>query len=207
MSNFNKSKDKIALSIKEFTLLKKSDFFLDRYSEPYILSMAICKDQIENGGIHFNSLSFPNVKVGDTIEFLGQGHLVYGPGNPGEFLAFTILFMESDDDIREAGSKIEAIAKSKAAELGIKAVMAANPTYGAALTLLKELSILVADQMKKDKDDELFRINGTILRDSTPPFDILRRYNKKNDFISAKIDILELPVSNMLGEQTKIMAL
>jgi len=41
MSTFNPQSDKIAVVVKEFTLKRKSEVFFDRYSEPYIVSMAI----------------------------------------------------------------------------------------------------------------------------------------------------------------------
>ena len=82
---FNPKEDKIAVVIKEFTLLKKADGPLQRYSEPYIVSMAIDQYGANNPAIDFNILPYPKVRKGDVIDFGGQGHLIYGPANPGEF--------------------------------------------------------------------------------------------------------------------------
>ncbi len=199
--NFNKNEDKIAVVVKQFTLLKHTDFFLDRYNEPYILSFAIDQNGAANPAIDFNMKSFPNIKKDDTVSFDGQGHLIYGPKNPGEFVVYTVLFMECDRDIREVGDAIKEIAKSEAMEIGMKAMLAANPTYGTALTLLDKLTGLVAERMKKNRDDELFRRNGTLLRDVLPPYDILRTYKSKNDYIETHNSIIPLPESNMLGSQ------
>lgn len=203
MASFDPLKDKIAVVIKNFKLKKKSESFFDRYSEPYIISMAVDQDGAHNPAIDFNILPFPHVRKGDTVSFDGQGHLIYGPANPKEFLVYTVLFMESDKDVRTVGEKIETIIKSEAVKMGAKALLLANPTYATAISLLQKFSELVAGEMKKNKDDELFRRNGTLLRDVTPAYDILRTYKSENDFIKTNIGVIPLSASNHLGEQTK----
>lgn len=205
--NFNSKTDKIAVVIKEFTLLKRADGFLQRYSEPYIVSFAIDQSGAKNPAIDFNILPFPQVRKGDTIEFDGQGHLIYGPSNPGEFVAYSILFMESDQDIRNLGKTIESVVKSEATSIGIKALLTAVPTYGTAINVLSQLTTLVSKKMQENKDDELFRRNGTLLRDVTPAYDILRTYTGKNDFIETKVSIIPLLESNKLGKASKVIKL
>lgn len=206
-NNFDPKKDKIAVVIKQFTLLKKADGFLQRYSEPYILSLAIDESGAHNPAIDFNVLPFPNVKKGDTIDFDGQGHLVYGPKNPGEFVAYSILYMESDQDIRTLGKQIEKIVKSEAVKIGMKELLKAVPTYATTITVLTELTSLVSKKMQENKDDELFRRNGTLLRDVTPAYDILRTYSGSNDFIESKVSIIPLSSSNNLGQASKTIKL
>ncbi len=203
MEKFNPHKDKISVVVKEFTLKRKSESFLDRYSEPYIVSMAIDESGTNNPSIDFNILPFPNVRKGDKITFGGQGHLIYGPENPGQFLAYSILFMESDKDVRDFGKLVEDLMKSEAVNIGAKALLAAAPTYSTAITVLQKLTELMAVQLQKNKDDELFRRNGTLLRDVTPAYDILRTYESENDFINTKTSIIPLKSSNNLGAQTK----
>ncbi len=202
-NDFSKTEDKIAVVIKEFTLKRKADGIFQRYSEPYIVSLAIDQSGANSPSIDFNLLPFPNVRKGDKIEFDGQGHLVYGPDNPGEFVAYSVLFMESDEDIRNLGKTVEKIVKDEAVSLGIKALLAAVPTYSTAITVLRELTSLVAKRMQENKDDELFRRNGTLLRDVTPPFDVLRTYTGENDFIKSKVSIIPLSTSNRLGKASK----
>jgi len=202
MEKFNSAKDKIAVVVRDFTLKKKSEFFLDRYCEPYIISMAVDEGGASNPAIDFNILSFPNVRKGDTVSFDGQGHLLYGPNNPGEFLAYTVLFMESDRDVRDFGKIVQDIITSEAANIGVKAILLAAPTYSTAITILQKLTELLAIQLQKNKDDELFRRNGTLLRGTTPPFEILRTYTSENDFIKTNISIIPLSSSNELGSQT-----
>ena len=203
MNNFNKQNDKIAVVIKEFTLKKKSEIFFDRYSEPYIVSMAIDEGGANSPSIDFNVLPFPNVKKGDKITFDGQGHLVYGPQNPGQFLTYSILFMESDKDVRDFGKMVEDIMTSEAVNIGAKALLAAAPTYSTAITILLKITDLMAKQLQRNKDDELYRRNGTLLRDINPAYDILRTYESENDFINTKTAVIPLKSSNELGSQTK----
>lgn len=198
--NFNPEKDKIAVVVKQFTLRRKTDGIFQRYNEPYILSLAIDQSGANNPAIDFNILSFPNVRKGDTIDFDGQGHLIYGPDNPGEFLAYSVLFMESDKDIRKFGRDVEKVVKEEATQMGIKALLKAVPTYNTAITVLTQLTSVVSKRMQENRDDELFRRNGTLLRDVVPSFDILRTYTGRNDFIESKISIIPLSASNKLGK-------
>jgi hypothetical protein len=207
MTTFKKDQDKIAVVVKDFTLKRKSEIFFDRYSEPYIVSMAVDQNGAANPSIDFNALAFPNVKKGDTISFDGQGHLIYGPKHPGEFVAYSVMFMESDKDIRNFGQEMEKIIKSEAVNIGAKALLAAAPTYSTAITVIQKIAELVAEKMQRNKDDELYRRNGTLLRDVTPPFEILRTYKSENDFISTNIKIVPLSSSNSIGEQGKQIAL
>ncbi|NBC58146.1 MAG: hypothetical protein GVY05_07690 [Bacteroidetes bacterium] len=207
MDKFNPHQDKIAVVVKSFTLKRKSEFFLDRFSEPYIVSMAIDEQGAYDTSIDFNILPFPNVRKNETVSFDGQGHLIYGPNNPGQFLAYSILFMESDKDVRDFGKIMENILKSEAVNLGAKALLKAAPTYSTAINLLQNLTDLIAKQLQKNKDDELFRRNGTLLRDVKPPYDILRSYDSENDFIKTKTSIIPLNVSNKMGKQTKAIKL
>lgn len=204
---FLPKEDKIAVVIKQFTLLKKADGFLQRYSEPYILSLAIDESGANSPAIDFNILPFPHVRKGDTIDFDGQGHLIYGPANPGEFVAYSVLYMESDQDIRDLGSSIEKIVKDEAVKMGVKALLKAVPTYSTAITVLTELTSLVSKKMQENKDDELFRRNGTLLRDVTPAYDILRTYTGRNDYIESKVSVIPLTESNRLGKASKSIQL
>lgn len=197
MNQFNASTDKIAVVVKEFTLKRKSECFLDRYCEPYIVSVAIDKDGVKEQTIDFNIQPFPNVKRGDTIQFDGIGHLIYGPANPGEFVSYSILFMESDKDVNQLGDTILNFLKSEAIATGIKTFLVSNPTQAAIAEMIEELAKRIATEMKNNKDDELFRRNGTLLRDMNPPYDILRTYTSQNDFIKAKTAIIPLQQSSM----------
>ncbi len=202
-TSFNPQEDKIAVVVKQFTLKKGSEGLFGRNNEPYIISIAIDQGGAENANLAINSKSFPNVREGDTVSFDGQGHLIYGPKNPGEFLVYAILFMESDRDIREFGATMENVINSEATQIAMKALLLAQPTYGTALTLIEKLSQLVAQKLKQNKDDELYLRTGTLLRDVTPAYDILRTYKGGNQSIECHTSIIPLVKSNQLGEQVR----
>lgn len=209
---FNAREDKIAVVVREFSVgCKICDFGI--YGEPYIVSFAVDEFGLDEGLVDFNSLPFPNVRRGDTIRFDGQGHLIYGPKNPGEFLVYSILFMECDQEIREIGSRIREIVKSPATKAildGVSTALAAatgsGGIIGAAVSLVDDLALLVATELEKNRDDELYRRSGTLLRDVSPPFDILRTYDSGNDYIvSCKTSVIPLDSSNNLGAQPGTM--
>lgn len=206
--SFDAHNDPIAITIPRFKILKKADGPFQRRQEPYIISLAIDhRSGGANPAIDFNAIPFPNVLVGDEISMLGNGHMLYGPKNPGEWVALSVLFMESDRDIRAIGAETEAIANSKATQLAIKAILLAAPTYGTVVGVLKELTELIAKQLKSNRDDELFRTQGVFLRDHPIPFDINRSYVRSNQFIEAQFQILPLQRSNHQGAQVQQMLL
>ena len=203
---FDPKKDKIAITIPRFTLLKHVDGILDRYNEPYILSMAVDASGKANPKIDFNCMPFPKVAQGGTVTMLGDGHIVYGPKNPGEFVALSVLIMESDKDMRQFGKSIEEVVKSTAVDLGIKSLVAANPGAAAVLAILKELTQLVAGFLKNNQDDELFRTEGTFLRGHAVPYHIDRSYEIGNEFVALHLSIVPLKTHNGEGPRPKGIA-
>ncbi len=206
--SFDPSIDKIAITIPEFTVNKKVDGPFGKYLEPYIVSIAIDEQGTNDPKISFNIMPYPKVAVGGRVKMLGDGHLLYGPKNPGEFVALSVLIMESDSDIRAIGDTVETIVNSKAAELSIAAIVAANPGSTAILGILKELTQMVAGELKNNKDDELFRTSGTFLRDHPTPYHINREYKDiGNDFVRLSMKIIPLNVGNGQGSPVKELAL
>jgi hypothetical protein len=193
-SNFDKNSDKIAISIREFTLKDFNERLFDRHAEPYIVSLAVDSHGTANPELSFNTLPFPRFKKGQTKVFHGHGHLIYGPKQPGEFVAYSILFMESDKDNRDFGETIERILAAPAPKAILKAILVANPGYAAVASGLEAVAGLIASEMKKDKDDELFRTGGALLRDVTSgtPYDINTGTRDGNDFISCETTIIPL---------------
>ena len=51
-------------------------------------------------------MPFPKVRPKSTVTMLGDGHLLYGPKQPGEFVALSVLMMESDADIRNTAKVV-----------------------------------------------------------------------------------------------------
>lgn len=196
---FDRNNSNIAITLPEFTLLKNADSFLERYNEPYIISFSIDRSGHANPEIDFNFMPFPKVRPNTTVTMLGDGHLIYGPRNPGDFVAISVLMMESDADMQERGELIKEVIKSKAANLGIKAIIAANPGSAAVVAILKELTSFVAGKLATDGDDELFRTEGAFLRDLPNPYHIDRSYKHRNDYVEVSIKIIALDEPNGKG--------
>lgn len=201
--SFNPGKDKIAITIPKFTLLKHVDNVLERYNEPYITSLAIDAAGGANPRIDFNFMPFPKIAKGGTVTMLGDGHLVYGPKHPGEFVAVSVLVMENDREARDLGRQIQEVVQSKALDLGLKTVIAARPGYAAVLGILKELTQWVAAFLKENRDDELFRTEGTFLRGHPVPYHINRSYEVGNDFVKLTLNVLPLQNHNRQGPTPK----
>lgn len=206
---FDKLASKLAITIPYFKLLKSADGVLEgnnRYNEPYIVSLAV--DQAGPlPAVAFNLMPFPKVKPGESVQMLGDGHLIYGPKNPGDFVAVSVLVMESDSDVREKGEALEQFVKSKAVDLGLAAVTAANAPAGTILGILKELTQFIAGRLKSNQDDELFRTEGTFLRDDIVPYHINRSYTPSNSFVSMQLKIIPLDASNGQGSPPKTLTL
>jgi hypothetical protein len=192
---FDPRKDEIALVMKSFTLLKPREGlfgrgWFDRYSEPYVVAVAV--DAKGEPAIDVQTQAFAGVGRGDTIRFDGQGLLLYGPENPGDFLAWEILIMESDKRSRRRGAQIQEILDHEATDMGLKALMAANRSAAAAAQLLKGLVDLLGGQLQQDKDELLMRRQGTLLFDACPPFELKRTYLRENDFVASEISVIAM---------------
>jgi len=196
---FDPNHDKIAITLSRFTLLKHADAVYQRYNEPYVTSVAMDAAGGADPRLAFNFMPFPKVVRGGTVTMLGDGHLMYGPRNPGDFVAVSVLIMENDQDITELGGTIEQVVQSKAADLGIKALATASAGHAAVLAALKELTQLVAGFLKENRDDELFRTDGTFLKGNVVPYHINRSYEVGNDFVRLSLNVLPLQEHNHQG--------
>lgn len=202
---FNPQESKIAITLSELTLLETSEPWFDSYSEPYILSVAIDSTGKANPEISFNFMPFPKVRRKATVTMLGDGHLLYGPKNPGEFVALSILIMESDADMQERGRILKELVESKAVELGLKAIIISNPGSAAIVGVLKELTSFIAGVLSKNGDDELFRLEGSFLRDQPNPYHINRIYTQLNEFVKVSLKIIPIDTPN--GEGASVQKL
>ena len=199
---FDKMNDSIAITLKRFKLLKSSEGLANLanpYNEPYLVSLAVDAKGSAAPGIEFSAMPFPKVRRGQTVNFVGDGHLLYGPKNPGTFVACSVLFMESDSDVRNLGEVIERLVKNKATDLGMKVIMAAHPGAAGTLAILKELTQFVAGELKNNKDDELMRTEGTFLRDHPAPYHVNRQYTIQNDYVETDWQVIPLPQANGQG--------
>ena len=203
---FDPNVDKIAIAIPRFTLHKHADG-IRKYNEPYILSVAVDSHGLATPNIDFNFMSFPKIGRGGTVSMLGDGHIVYGPRQPGEFVAVSVVIMESDSDIRDVGTAAQSAVTSKAADLAMNSMLSARPGASGVLSMLKELIQLVVGSLKENKDDELFRCEGGFLRDITPAYHINRSHELGNDYISLALNVIPLRKHNQQGALPKSIAI
>ncbi|MEM0895398.1 MAG: hypothetical protein AAGJ79_00835 [Verrucomicrobiota bacterium] len=195
MATFDPINDKIAVTLSHFTMKKRSQgIFEGKFEEPYIVTLAADSHGSATPQIEFSTRPFPKVAVGETVTFQNHGHLIYGPKQPGEFAAYSILFMESDEDIRKIGERVSEIINSEETKAILKAVVTANPGAATVAGGLQQVLSLVARVMKQNRDDELFQTSGTLLRDvnGAPPYNILTSTTASNAFISCETTIVPL---------------
>lgn len=76
---FDRNTSKISITRSQFTLLKSSEPLFDRYSEAYIVFLAIEYSNSHPNALRFNDMHFPKVCQGSTWTMLGDEHLLYGP--------------------------------------------------------------------------------------------------------------------------------
>jgi hypothetical protein len=197
VEDFNPNKDKIALMLKAFTILSK-DAGLGKkkrlYSEPYFVGLSLSESGFSAQQINFVTDAYPKTRKGDRRDFLGNGMRVYGPENPGGFLVFDILVMESDSDVRAVGEQIRSIMNSKEVKSTILPLLAVNPSMAVAMEVLSATSNLVGKILEKNEDDQLMRVHGTLLRDvmgsNALPFNVGEIISDKNDFASVEFEVL-----------------
>ncbi|MGH1346274.1 MAG: hypothetical protein ACRBN8_32205 [Nannocystales bacterium] len=135
---------------------------------------------------------------GDTVEMLGDGHLVYGPANPGEWVAVSVLLMESDAGIRRAGVSLNSLVSSAAQEAGLKALLSSNPTVLAVGTAVEVVANLVSQTLMANRDDSLLRVQGAFLRGGSVPYDINRKFTRRNR--TAALDVKVIPLRSANGQ-------
>ena len=210
IQDFNPNKDKIALMLKSYTILR-NDGGLSKnkrqYSEPYFIGLSISESGFGNQKINFVTDFYPKTRKDDKREFLGNGMRVYGPENPGMFMVFNILVMESDSDIRAVGEKIREIMNSKEIKGTVLPMLAVNPSMEVAVKVLTTTADLVGKILKNNKDDELIRVHGTLMRDvmgtTSLPFSVGQILSDKNDFASVEFEVLGIKNTSRFKAHTE----
>ncbi len=210
IEDFNPNKDKIALMLKSFTILAKDAGIRKkkrRYSEPYFVGLSISESGFGTQQINFVTEAYPNTRRADRREFLGNGMRVYGPENPGMFLVFDILVMESDSDVRAVGESIRSIMNSKEVKSTILPMLAVNPSMAVAIEVLSAAANLLGKILEKNKDDQLMRVHGTLMRDvmgsNLLPFNVGQIISDKNDFASVEFEVLGIKNSSRHRPKTE----
>lgn len=210
IDKFNPDKDKIALMLKSFTIKAKDEGISKKkrqYSEPYFVGLSLAETGFGTHQVNFVSDSYPNTKKDDPRKFLGNGMRVYGPENPGQFLVFDVLVMECDDDVRAVGENLRSIMNSKEMKATLLPMLAMNPTMAIAKEALTAVSGIVAKQLEKNKDDQLLRVHGTLMRDimgtEDLPFNVGQLIADANDKVAVEFEVLGIKGSSRHRRQTE----
>jgi hypothetical protein len=213
---FDRNSDKIAITVPSFTFKKGAASILFEditdliYSEPYLVTVAIDSNGVTQNALNFNFAEYLNVRRGGTVNMIGNGHLVYGPENPGDYVAISVLLMESNRDARVTGDEIASIVKSKAVEMAITqsiANLAANTRLDVPLKLMQQLSGYVATRLQESKDKYLFRTEGIFFKNTAVPYEVNRQFISGNEFADLTIQVIPLDVPNGQGPTTETIDL
>lgn len=99
-----------------------------------------------------------HVKDGQTITFGDTGYVVFqADAIPMDF-NWCLIAVEDDGDVRDVGSSTDEVLQNPgfdnfATNLAVLAGAAANPAFAAGVAVAKFVAEIVADNLKKNKDD------------------------------------------------------
>lgn len=199
MTSFDPGRDKVAIVFTGFELLASSDGLRranHRYNEPYLVTLAIDEHCRHKPRLDLNFARWSNVRRGQSRTMRGHGHLVYGPAQPGEFIVFGAVMMESDSDVRDFGQQLRSVTQLAAVQTGLRAAMAAKPPTGVLLNALAQTTEQVGGLLSRNRDDVLHTVTASFLRDRPVPYDIDRSFSDRNDFVCMRFSVLGLQASN-----------
>lgn len=211
IEEFNPNKDKIALMLKSFKIKSKDGVFKKKYSEPYFVGLSISENGFSTQQLNFVTNHYPNTKIHDLREFKGEGMRVYGPDNPGGFLVFEVLLMESDADVRKVGETLDKIMDSEQVKSTLGLLTAGNPSLVIAEKVMNTISGIVVNLLKENKDDELIRVHGTLMRDvmgkDDLPFRVGQLISDSNDVAEVAFEVLGIKNSSKHKKQTRAISI
>lgn len=186
---FNPLEDNIAVFMTTLRIRKPFDF--GNHLEPYIV--VIATDKKDNAiRMNVSHFAFPGAKIYQQIITPDNAILLYGPANPGEFLTLSIMLLDSDADIQNAGKQLEAAINTSAIAADVIARLTANPTAMVATTLAEEVLQGIAHIMQQNKDDPIMFVHDSWLQGLTPPYGINQYKLHASD--SAEISLRVSPI-------------
>ncbi|MBC7920286.1 MAG: hypothetical protein H7Z75_04275 [Ferruginibacter sp.] len=190
--NFNKDKDDIAITIPGFRMRKGADF-LGR-NEIGIVTLAVDASGTANPTptLFTNSFFIPQVKQWTWVKFGGHGRIVYGPKNPGSFVYYSVLFVESDQDVREFGETVTSLFDSPEAKEIVRTLTTPHPTALLVSTVLTELGRLVGKILSKNQNDLVYSTEGSFFRNTLPPYNIDDEFSTEGEHIECQIRVIPL---------------
>jgi hypothetical protein len=179
-----KAYDNVTMLLKGFywDMIFEGNEILDwRRIEPFFVSLVTD----ESGKVYRNATQiYANSPRSGQVTFTGNGHLIYGPANPGKLFLFSAMIIESDAEIRRAGQKLTSVLGSrefkdtaKAAGRLLTTILSATGSSGAiasvvtpAINALTDALKLIGANWMGNPDDVLFVAEGAVLRDIPPAY-------------------------------------
>jgi len=208
--SFDRTKDKIAVTIPKIKLRLSADGLLPKSTwydnEIYFVSVAVDAKGASQKQIEFGHAYWPAIRRFEECHMTGHGALVYGPKNPGEFVAYSILVMESDEDVRRTGARAKEALGIAGRVLDLASLLPAIKTYATALSVAKTIGEFVAGQMTKKEDDRLIKVEGVHLRDYGVPYNINRTFTHKSRWVEIHDKVLALDAPNGEAIETEAVS-
>lgn len=119
----------------------------------------------EDQTIKVETQLFENVQDGSFLD-LGRGKLLYHSKKLPNFLNWSLLIIEDDEDIRKTGKVIQNILKSKSftsIEDGLKLLLQSQPQALVAEKMLKSAAELIAGVLVENKNDQIGLLDTTFI--------------------------------------------
>lgn len=182
------SENRIAIAIPHLVLKKSSDVGRRAQNEPYIVTSAIDSNGARNQQPTLGGRVFPKISPGEAVGLVGSGYLVYGPDDPGDFVAFSILVAESDKDL---GNGLSAAHERVKNNDEFKEAIKTATGIGAAVAGANMAIEVILAGLNRNKDDQLYRVDGTLLKDVEPGY----RHNVfevGNEYVDMTIQVFPL---------------
>ena len=182
------SENRIAITIPRLVLKKSSDVGRRAKNEPYIVTSAVDSSGVANQIPTLGARVFPKVTPGEAVGLVGSGHLVYGPEDPGDFVAFSILIAESDQDL---GNELSAAHQKVTENSQFKDAVKNATGVGAAIAGASMAIGVILAVLKRNKDDQLYRVDGTLLKGVEPGYRN-NEFTVGNEYVELTIEVFAL---------------
>ncbi len=194
----NGATDNIAVTLSSLAIHDRGAG-VARRGHPYVVSLAIDAHKAATPAFDLNFIPFPEMRPGQRVGMLGDGHVLYGPKDPGGFVSVLVLVMNSSLDMTYAGDSVRGALEDSAASLAAELMLAGNPVASLGAAFLGELAECLAGASGNVRDSEVCRFSGSFLQDGPSPYDVGREYGINNYVGSLGLRVVSLAEPNGVG--------
>ena len=133
------------------------------------------------------------IRDNHTIPFGAGGYSLYRHEKIPEYLDWTLLAIERDDDVRQTGAFIEEILQDKGFDGFTTSLVtvigaAANPAYAGAIAVGKFVVAAIVRILKKNQDDRIGVLYRTLVRQRHYPFGQCKYDNEWDLTVNMRVD-------------------